>query len=445
MKQDIKKVLNNAIHTVCSDITKYCENPGKDFTRDRKLPACTLIQFMLNMEGNSLNAEIYNNFPASKERMTASAFEQQRNKLKPDAFKDLLHEFNTTMIDIKTMKGLRVYAIDGSDFCTPLNKDSQWYLPNHCIRKDGQEAKGACLLHGNFLYDLLNKQYIDVNETRDERDGAIQLIDNIEYPDSSLVIMDRGYTGFNMIEHCNRYGGYYVIRNPLTNTIKEITELPDEPVDKDMEIRVSTKSMQFCQLYGYRKLNVRKNKKDDDAYSDNTKDTQWDFEEKCAVRFRVVKFQINDTDSGRQVWEILVTNLPRDKFPLIVMRSVYHMRWGIETSFLELKYALGAINFHSKKDKFILQELYAHLVMFNAASRIAACIPVKQSERGWGYAVDFKMVVHIFRIYFRHFNKAPPDDMYADMTRYRHMIRDGRHNMRLLKPKSAIYFTYRVA
>ncbi len=73
------------------------------------------------------------------------------------------------------------------------------------------------------------------------------------------------------------------------------------------------------------------------------------------------------------------------------MKRIYHRRWGIETSFLELKYALGAISFHSKKDKFILQELY------------------------------------------------------AEMDQYRHILRDGRHNIRLLKPKSAIYFTYRIA
>ena len=228
---DAKQVLNTSIHDVCSNIIQYCENPGKDFTRDRKLPAYTLMQFMLNMEGNSLNAEIYNNFPEATERMTASAYEQQRDKLKPEAFKALLYEFNSTFTEVKTLKDLRVYAIDGSDFCTHLNKDSQWYIPNHYIRKDGQEAKGTCLLHGNFLYDLLNKQYTDVNETRDERDGAIRLIDGIPNPDDSLVIMDRGYSGYNMVEHCNRYGGYYIIRNPLTNTIKEISELPDEPCD----------------------------------------------------------------------------------------------------------------------------------------------------------------------------------------------------------------------
>ncbi len=132
MLPDNKKLLNNTIRIVCSNIAEFCENPSKDFTRNRKLPVYALIQFMLNMEGNSLNAEIY-------------------NKLKPEAFKALLYEFNSTFTDAKTLKGLHVYAIDGSDFCTPLNKDSEWYILNHYIRKDGQEAKGTCLLHGNFL------------------------------------------------------------------------------------------------------------------------------------------------------------------------------------------------------------------------------------------------------------------------------------------------------
>ena len=440
-----KELLNNSIRAIGSLISLYSEEPGKNFTRERKLPAFTLVQLLLNMEGNSLNSEIFNNFPNPTERMTASAFVQQRDKLKPEAFKALLHEFNGTFSAPKTLKRLRIYAIDGSDFCTPTNKDSKWYIPNHYIRKDGQEAKGTCLLHGNFLYDLLNKQYMDVIETRDERDGAINLINGIKNPANSLIIMDRGYTGYNMIEHGNRFGGYYIIRSLTNNTIKEINELSDEPCDVDTEIRVSTNSKQWCDLYGHRKLNVRKNKKPDSKYSDSTRDSQWDFEEKCVVRFRICKFKINDPESGKEVWEVLITNLPRDKFSLKEMKRIYWLRWGIETSFRELKYALGAINFHSKKDKFILQELYAHLVMFNAASRIAACIPVTMSEKGWIYAVDFKMVVHIFRIYFRKDNKAPPDQMYADMTRYRHMIKDGRHSMRLLKPKSAVYFTYRIA
>ncbi len=441
IQTNVKEVLQSIVSNKATELSSY--KSMAFFSRTRKLPAKTLIHLILNMEGNSLNAEIYNNFPNPKERMTASAFVQQRNKLNSDIFKQILYDFNTTITNPRTMKDLRAYAIDGSDFCTPTNRESKWYIPNHYIRKDGKEAKGTCLLHGNFLYDLLNKQYMDANETRDEREGAIQLIENIKHPEKTLIIMDRGYSGFNMIEHCNRYGGYYVIRNPLSGTIKEITELPDEPCDIDMEIKVSTKSQQFCDIYGYKKLNVRKGKKSE--YSEKTNASQWDFEEKSTVKFRVCKFKINDADSGREEWEVLITNLAREKFGLREMKRIYWLRWGIETSFRELKYAVGAVNFHSKKDNFILQELYAHLIMFNAASRAAAEIPPSNSERGCIYAVDFKMVVHIVRCYFRHFNHAPPEDMYADMKRYRHMVKSGGHNIRSLKPKSAVYFTYRVA
>ena len=87
MHINIKQILEGALRIICSNITVYCRTPGKDFTRDRKLLAYTLMQFMLNMEGNSLNAEIYNNFPVSKERMTASAYEQRRQGTVPMSFR----------------------------------------------------------------------------------------------------------------------------------------------------------------------------------------------------------------------------------------------------------------------------------------------------------------------------------------------------------------------
>jgi len=233
--------------------------------------------------------------------MTASAYVQQRQKLKPEAYRDVFELFNRTLTDPKTMNGLRMYAIDGSDICTPVNKKSRWYIKRQYIRKDGQETKETCLLHGNFVYDLLNKQYMDFNENRDERTGAIDLIEGIEDTDNALVIMDRGYTGYNMVEHCNRYGGYYVIRFPLSNTFKEINELPDALCDKGIEIKVSTHCQQFCDIYGYRHIAVCKNKKDVDAYSEATGYSQWDFEDRCTVKFRVCKFKINDPESGKSV------------------------------------------------------------------------------------------------------------------------------------------------
>ena len=41
------------------------------------------------------------------------------------------------------------------------------------------------------------------------------------------------------------------------------------------------------------------------------------------------------------------------------------MRWGIETSFRELKYAIGLTSFHARKPDFIKQETYARLLLYN--------------------------------------------------------------------------------
>ena len=35
---------------------------------------------------------------------------------------------------------------------------------------------------------------------------------------------------------------------------------------------------------------------------------RWEFEDRCTIKFRVVKFLINDPDTGKDAWEVLVTN-----------------------------------------------------------------------------------------------------------------------------------------
>ena len=39
------------------------------------------------------------------------------------------------------------------------------------------------------------------------------------------------------------------------------------------------------------------------------------------------------------------------------------MRWGIETSFHDLKYALALLHLHAKKVDFIYQEIFAKLTI----------------------------------------------------------------------------------
>ena len=141
----------------------------------------------------------------------------------------------------------------------------------------------------------------------------------------------------------------------------------------------------------------------------------------------------------------MVTNLNRFEFPVEKIKELYHLRWDIETSFRELKYALGGINFHSKKDDFIKMEILAYLVMFNVVSRNIASVSVPQSDRKYDCAIDFKMTCVITRRYYKKWRNWTPEQMYEELLSYTIPIRLGRADKRNMKPKSAVLFVYRVA
>lgn len=446
--------LDAVIDQTVADIGLYTKNPG-DFTRNRKLNSTTTIKITLNMQGNSLNAELLDAFPNLDERMTASAYEQAKGKLKPEIFEHILKEYNKTIRMPKLLDGkYRVFAIDGSDFTTSYNVKSDFVMnvPNGRPRKDGEPIKPYCQVHANLLYDIENRTYQDCilqpKSSANERDAAIDMLKRLDCG-KYIVIMDRGYDGFNMVETFNRLPDcYYIIRTKAgLGGIREIANLPDKECDVEMTFRVTTSNRYYVTHKDTESLHLIQHAKKHykDTFSKNTKDRRWDFEQFCNVKCRVVKFRINNADTGREEWEVLITNLNRFEFPIQRMKEMYHKRWDIETSFRELKYALGGINFHSKKDDFIKMELFAHFIMFNAVSRSIACVSVPQTNHKYPYAIDFKMACLIVRKYYRLHNEKPPDEMFVEMLAYTIPVRAGRSDKRNLKPKSAVWFVYRVA
>ena len=119
--------LNTSISHVTENIDRY-RKQTQDFTRKSKLPFEKLVKDMLNMQGNSLNAELQEAFPELSERMTASAYVQARDKLSLPVFEDLLSDYNQSAPQ-KLLNGkYRLYAIDGSDFTTPWNPQSAFVV-----------------------------------------------------------------------------------------------------------------------------------------------------------------------------------------------------------------------------------------------------------------------------------------------------------------------------
>ena len=62
------------------------------------------------------------------------------------------------------------------------------------------------------------------------------------------------------------------------------------------------------------------------------------------------------------------------------VKKLYEKRWKIELAFRDIKHALGALHFHSKKDLFNLQEFFAHLIRYNLVSRIIRQVRLAKPE-----------------------------------------------------------------
>ena len=130
----------------------FVKNPEKDFTRNRKLDFKTMIELLLNMNGNSIYKELLDHCGYTTDVATSSAFVQQRDKILPFAFEFLLHEFNASFKHHKTYRGYRLLAVDGSDLNISHNpNDSSTYF------QSSPNMKGFNLLHLNAMYHLCNK------------------------------------------------------------------------------------------------------------------------------------------------------------------------------------------------------------------------------------------------------------------------------------------------
>ena len=109
------------------------------------------------------------------------------------------------------------------------------------------------------------------------------------------------------------------------------------------------------------------------------------------MNFRIVRFPISE-----DIYETVVTNLDEDRYPAIEIKKLYASRWGIETSFRDLKYTVGLLNFHSKKVMCILQEIYAHMIMYNFAEMITSHVAIEKKSKE---SIHIKPIFQLLHIY----------------------------------------------
>ena len=436
----IKTLLDDIIADLSESRRAFVKNPDKDFTRDRKLPFDKVIKIVLSMKGNTLNKELYDFFGrVPEEIVTSSAFIQQRDKLVDDVFEEIFHRFNQSMTDMKTFRGYKLYAVDGSDINIAYDEQADTYVRNQC-----RDYKGFNQYHLNAIYDILNKVYVDAilqpKPVADERRAFINILKDMVLNSKTIFVADRGYPSWNLFTHFKyKHNADYLIRVKDTEN-GLVKSLPMMELDITKNITISTNQHDRGKD-DYVIVNKLKGKQKNRKYKENrvTKAIQWDFADIEHLSIRIVRFKITDTS-----YETIFTSLPRDKFSIEDIKKLYGMRWGIETSFRELKYIIGLTNLHSKKDNFVRQEIFAKLTMYNFCERIISAAVVKQDDgRKYKYQVNYTMGMMVCLDFYRAL--VATDDVYELILKYIEAIKPGRSDKRKLKSKGFVCFTYRVA
>lgn len=157
------------------------------------------------------------------------------------------------------------------------------------------------------------------------------------------------------------------------------------------------------------------------------------------IGIRIVRFKLPNGD-----YQCVATNLNEEDFPPEVLKELYGLRWGEETSFRKLKYTIGLVNFHSKRVEFVIQELYARVILYNFCEMaVSQTTVITKNETEYSYQINFTTAVNICKAFIR----TGDGESEKILLLQKHLIpiRQNRIYARNLRPKRNRAFIYRAA
>ncbi len=203
-KNKIVKMISGPLWTLWLSIpTVHVKNPGKDFSRERKLGFVQMLRLCICMESGCISHELLIYFFFNPdESPTASAFIQQRAKLLPEVFYHLLRQFNRRFTTKPFRGKYSLIAADGSEFNIARSpEDKTTFHPS-----SGKSKKGFNMIHTVLLFELFSKRYLDVivqpGREKNEFAALCRLIDRFSYGGCPIFVADRGICQLHCICPC---------------------------------------------------------------------------------------------------------------------------------------------------------------------------------------------------------------------------------------------------
>lgn len=321
----LKKVYDKINSNEFLEVSKMQQS---DFTRNRKMNFPNLMIFIMSSTKKSLQSALFafnSRFKFENGTYTKQAFSKARKKINPSAFLTIFKESVEMFYKdgkFKRYKGYRVTAVDGTKLNMPNSQEMNEVYGFQNSTNEQPQALVSC------LYDVLNGIIIDAliyPHNANERTLAMlhfKELDRIRIS-KEILVMDRGYPSAELIKSINYLNFKYVIR-----CSKEFV--------KNMKIDGND-----CVI--------------------NHK-----FAKSGIVKIRVIKLNLSN---GTE--EILITNIFSNSFNEQDFAEIYHMRWGIEEKYDDLKNKLEIENFSGTSNIAVLQEFYATMFLNNIASIMA--------------------------------------------------------------------------
>jgi Transposase DDE domain len=356
------KIMKKRLYSV--RLKESFRRSSKDFTRERKMPFRKVVLFMMSLSRRSLQVDLtafMRSFSEGARNITSSAFNQNRKKIDPLLFKDLLQTLNGefyTDNDARVLlwEGMRLLATDGSTLILPGTPGLEAVYGRAANQHKTTVVSARC----SVLYDVLNNLVIDgalAPFLTGERELARQHLPHCGQGD--LVIYDRGYPGLELMAEVLESGAHFLMRCKRDHN-KQVVDF----IGSDLQtLTVNTTPSRAV------------------ALTDNG-------EKQPDLRMRMVKVRL---DTGEL--EILLTSLlDEQRWPTALFKELYHKRWGVESFYNVVKNIVRVEQFTGHTPLVIQQDFYCALLMCNIHSLLVSEaqdeLPIKHTGRKLAYKIN---------------------------------------------------------
>lgn len=431
----VKTMLLDAVNELAADPSKYAVNPGKDFTRHRKLGFRDFLLMFLSMEGDCIKEEIYRYFGRTTEAPSKAAFYKQRKKLRDDTLKNLFIAFNRKL-EKKLYNGkYQFIACDGSVLDIFRNPND----PDTFFEPAGKSTKGYNQVHVNAFYSILDRRFTDLiiqpGKKQNEYSAFCQMVDAAGKTGSATVYFcDMNYASYHNFAHVIENGQYFLIRC----NDKRTEGILGYPLDGVRELD--------CHVDRILSRSQAKKKRLHPELADSYRcvrpgidmDYLTDDRAEYSISLRVVRVELSE-----DCFENIITNLPDIEFDIGDFKDLYHLRWTEENSFRDIKHPLCLKALHSKKYEYIVQEIWARAILHNFCSEITTHVELEKHETKHSYQVNFAEAFKTCRAFLRIHDGGTVLDVEGLIAQNIEAIRSGRSFARQQRFKFPISFCYR--